>query len=126
MRANYSINEDGHLQNVTTFPVDNALPILELPNGFDLKRVPDYVLRNGILELDPLVITKSTEEQILELKQKLAETDYIAAKAVDAMMLSDSLTAMFSVLKGLRTEYAEVIALRKQWREQINQLESLG
>ena len=48
--------------------------------------------------------------QIKELKQKLAETDY----------------AIIKIAEGVATmeEYADVIAQRQVWREEINELES--
>lgn len=64
--------------------------------------------------------------QIAALKQKLVETDYIAAKAVDAMAAADSLTALLAALKSIRTEYADVLAQRAAWRKEINDLEEKG
>lgn len=126
MRVNYSIDSDGRLQSVTIYPLDTAKPTLELPEDFDLKSVRDYVLRGGALERDPFVAVPSAAEQIATLKRKLAETDYITAKAVDAMATADSLTALLSALKSIRTEYADVLAQRAAWRAEINKLEEQG
>ncbi len=56
---------------------------------------------------------KSDEEQtadrISELKQKLVETDYIAVKIAEGV--------------ATKEEYADVLAQRQAWREEINQLE---
>lgn len=52
---------------------------------------------------------KTKEEQIEELKQKLAETDYVCLKFVDGEIT--------------QAEYAETWKKRKQWREEINKLE---
>ena len=46
---------------------------------------------------------------ISELKQKLAETDYVCLKFVDGELT--------------QAEYAETWQKRKQWREEINKLE---
>ena len=50
------------------------------------------------------------EYQIEQLKQNLADTDYVAIKYAEGL-ISDE-------------EYAETKALRQQWREEINRLES--
>lgn len=49
------------------------------------------------------------EIQIDELKQKLSDTDYIACKIAEGSATAE--------------EYAEMIAQRKAWREEINKLE---
>ena len=126
MRVNFETDEEGRLQNVTIYPLDMEKPSLELPEDFDLKSVRDYVLSGGALKHDPFVAVPSVAEQIATLKRKLAETDYITAEVVDAMAAADSLTALLTVLKNIRTEYADVLAQRAAWRKEINQLESLG
>lgn len=126
MRVNFETDEAGRLQNVTIYPLDMEKPSLELPEDFDLKSIRDYVLSGGTLKHDPFVAVPSVAEQIAALKRKLAETDYITAKAVDAMTSADSLTALLAALKSIRAEYADVLAQRAAWRKEINQLESLG
>lgn len=126
MRVNFEADEAGRLQNVTIYPLDTAKPTLELPENFDLKNVRDYVLQGGALIREPYVPAPSAAEQIAALKQKLDETDYITAKAVDAMTAADSLTALLAALKSIRTEYADVLAQRAAWRKEINDLEEKG
>lgn len=126
MRVNYSIDENKRLQNVTSYPLDTAKPTLELSEDFDLKNIRDYVLQGGALIRDPYERTPSAAEQIAALKQKLSETDYIAAKAVDAMAAADSLTSLLAALKSIHTEYATVFAQRAEWRAEINKLEEQG
>lgn len=46
--------------------------------------------------------------QIAELKKKLADTDYIACKIAEGVATAD--------------EYAEMIAQRQAWRNEINEL----
>ena len=48
-------------------------------------------------------------ERIAELKDKLAETDYIACKIAEGV--------------ATKEEYAEVIEQRQIWREEINELQ---
>lgn len=49
------------------------------------------------------------ERKIAALKAKLAETDYIAVKLMEG--------------SATRAEYADLIAQRQKWREEINGLE---
>lgn len=126
MIVNYQTDEVGRLESVTLYPLDMEKPSLELPEDFDLKSVRDYVLSGGALKHDPFVAVPSVAEQIAALKQKLADTDYITAKAVDAMTAADSLTALLAALKSIRTEYADVFAQRATWRKEINDLEEKG
>ena len=126
MRANYETDEVGRLESVTLYPLDMDKPSLELPEDFDLKSVRDYVLSGDVLKHDPFVAVPSVTEQIATLKRKLDETDYITAKAVDEMAAADSLTALLAALKSIRTEYADVLAQRTEWRKEINDLEEKG
>lgn len=126
MIVTYQTDESGRLESVTLYPLDTTKPTLELPDDFDLNHVRDYVLNGGALERDPFVAVPSVAEQIATLKQKLDETDYITAKAVDAMTSADSLTALLAALKSIRTEYATVFAQRAEWRVEINKLEEQG
>ena len=126
MIVNYNTDESGRLQSITTYPLDETKPILEVSDDFDLQSVRDYVLIGGALKHDPFVAVPSVAEQIEALKRKLAETDYITAKAVDAMAAADSLTALLAALKSIRAEYADVLAQRAEWRAEINKLEEQG
>ena len=51
----------------------------------------------------------SDEDKIEELKQKLADTDYIACKIAEGVATAE--------------EYAEMISQRQAWRNEINELE---
>lgn len=126
MKVNFSTTKDGRLQNVTTLPLNESMPILELPDDFELGEIVNYVLRDGVLQLDPVEVIQTAEEKISDLKRNLAETDYITAKAVDAMAAADSLTALLTALKDIRTEYADVLVQRAAWRAEINELEAEG
>lgn len=123
MLVNYSIDENNRLQNVTSYPLDKTKPTIELPEDFDLKNIRDYILNGDTLKLDPFIAIPSIEEQIAVLKRKLADTDYITSKALDAITLADNLTSLLAALKSIRTEYADLIKQRQSWREEINNLE---
>lgn len=63
-------------------------------------------------------IVQSEEElkaiRISELKIKLSETDYIACKIAEALDYSEQ--------ADLKEKYADVIAKRRQWRAELNDL----
>ena len=54
-------------------------------------------------------VAEAKEARISELKAKLSETDYVAAKIAEGA--------------ATREEYAAVLADRQAWRDEINQLE---
>lgn len=60
----------------------------------------------------PEVHEPTVEEQIAELKQKLADTDYQAIKYAEGWITEE--------------EYAPIKAQRQEWRDAINALESGG
>ena len=68
-------------------------------------------INNEIVEVEvPDVVQEIPKEiQIEDLKQKLSETDYIACKIAEGVATTE--------------EYADVIAQRQAWREEINKLE---
>lgn len=73
-----------------------------------------YISENGIVrEMTAEEIANIHQvdnlTQISELKQKLAETDYIACKIAEGV--------------ATKEEYAEQIKQRQLWREEINRLE---
>lgn len=123
MIVNYQTDESGRLQSVTTYPLDEALPMFELPDDFDLKTIRDYIFVNG--EFLREVLPNLTDRRI-ELEQNLAQTDYIVAKAVESLLEADSLPSLLAALKSIRAEYADVLAQRAKWRAEINKLEEQG
>lgn len=112
MRVNFETDEAGRLQNVTTYPIDNERPILELPDDFNMQTVRDWIVKDGKLIHDVFVPQESSLERIVKLKRQLSETDYVVIKIAEGSATAE--------------EYADVIAQRKQWRKEINQLDSLG
>lgn len=54
-------------------------------------------------------------QQVAELKAKLSDTDYVVIKIAEATGEDAD---------ALREKYAKVIADRKEWRKQINELEN--
>ena len=64
---------------------------------------------NIVDETNKILKLEEKQKRIAELKQKLAETDYVCLKFVDGELT--------------QAEYAETWQKRKQWREEINKLE---
>lgn len=106
----YALNlgEDGRILS-TTF--DEFAPIEhprvgELPEG-DLY---EYKYVDGEFIHDPLPEIINNSARIAELKQNLADTDYIVIKIAEGAATWD--------------EYPEIKEQRQAWRDEINQLES--
>lgn len=68
--------------------------------------------REAMTEEEALALLEKyeKEDRVEELKRLLAETDYIAAKIAEGA--------------ATITEYAEMIAQRQAWREEINRLQA--
>lgn len=111
MYINFEIDENNRLLNVTTFPVDMSKPFLEVQEGFFTHPVNEYIYDEGMLKYSPLPDPEPTiADQVAQLKQKLAETDYVVIKIAEGA--------------ATKEEYADVIAQRVEWRERINELEN--
>ena len=70
---------------------------------------------DGTYTVREVVVVEPTEEEkararIAELKQLLADADYWTSKRIDGEYTEE--------------EWAEKVAIRKAWREEINQLEA--
>lgn len=75
-----------------------------------------YVLVDGVLSYEP-----TADYLVPQLKAKLAETDWVAAKIADVMA-----TGTEAEIAACRERYAQTLMERADWRTQINQLEQLG
>lgn len=64
------------------------------------------------------------EGRINELKGLLADTDYISAKVMDALICCKSAVELLAVLASFADEYRGKIKERQQWRNEINELEA--
>ena len=67
----------------------------------------------------PVFQVNENQKQIKVLKKKLYDTDYIVLKIAEAVADNDTAT-----VTALKTEYATELANRKEWRNQINELET--
>lgn len=100
------LNEEGRIVMWSREKLDGL--DVEFSNG-------EYIDANCVDGLEDFVIvdgeavySPSAEKQVAALKKKLVDTDYVAAKIAEGA--------------ATRDEYAELLALRQSWRDQINEL----
>lgn len=69
------------------------------------------------------VFVPYTPEQLAQIaRARLNATDYVAAKAVDALMGCTDAASVLDVLAAFRAEYADVLAERAELRRTVNEL----
>lgn len=89
----------------------------ELQDGYEIQEVEPV---NGERMFEVVKTAEPTKEEqaqfeIAELKQYLADTDYIANKLIEAVDDSE--------LNDLKEKYADVLKQRREARARINELE---
>lgn len=88
--------------------------------------VKHYKSDGSIVEEEQPDIVLSQEElnqnKILELKQKLYNTDYVANKLSEEIATS-FITGDNSSVIALRNKYFSILSDRDEWRTEINRLE---
>ena len=102
-------DEEGHYEVVKEYPnggVDVKW-IVDTP-AIEAKEVYDEY--ETILRYTPFAEKDLDQRKILELKQKLSETDYCIIKIMEGSSTTE--------------EYSDVISERKKWRQMINELEN--
>lgn len=125
MLVNYQTDDSGRLQSVTTYPVDEAQPTLDIPDEFDLSSIRNYIVQSAeLIFSEPPAPQLSVQEQIAALKRQLSDTDYIAAKAVDALLAADGISSIVAALSKIRSEYETLLAERQSWRQALAALEA--
>ena len=78
----------------------------------------DFRIVNGEAVYDP-----KPEKEIAGLKESLNKTDYVALKALDAIVVASDLSGLLSGLRTVRETYAQTFRDRAAWRERINEIE---
>ena len=119
MKRYIGIEEDGRIYAITDseeFKSDGDIEF-ELPDDFDFPHFMDYKIVNGELVYDKRPI--SPESEVMQLKSKLAETDYVIPKMMEAQLTGIALQA------EEQARYNDIIEQRKEWRARINELEPL-
>lgn len=61
--------------------------------------------------------------EIDSLKQLLTDTDYTVIKSLEQILYANSLVSLLKALKDGATQYREILANRKSWRERIQELQ---
>lgn len=75
--------------------------------------------REAVGEITVEDVEQSPEERLAELHRQLTVTDYIDNKIVEALM-TDGMEAA----QDVADEYADTLAQRQAWRDEINRLEA--
>ena len=106
------IQEQWHYETVKEYPnggkdVERVIDVVGQPYIAEHDEVEDILVYKPYTEQEIKVIENNN--RIIELKQKLAETDYKAIKYAEGELSVE--------------EYAETKAQRRAWREEINKLE---
>lgn len=103
-----AVEEQGHWETLKEYPNGGKDVdwVIDVP-GVEPKEAWDEY--EDILRFVPFSKKELAENKILELKQKLFDTDYNILKVVEGA--------------ATLTEMAEVITKRAQWRKEINELE---
>ena len=106
------IQEQWHYETVKEYPnggkdVEKVIDVVGQPYIAEHDEVEDILVYKPYSEQE--IKTIKNNNRIVELKQKLAETDYKAIKYAEGELSVE--------------EYAETKAQRKAWREEINKLE---
>lgn len=130
----FTINKDenGYILSISHTQHDDADIDLSL---LDMKYLNAYKWINSEVILDETKkaeiiaeeVKRNAEEEIMELKQKLSETDYIFTQEVEEISsLSNPVTFVADLIKILvsySTKYKDIISDRKAWRDRIKELE---
>ena len=114
------LDETGRIQSVTEkaeYAAPGAIEF-EFPEGFDLTRIDDFLIRDGRLVESPR--EPDSQQLIAEYKAKLSATDYMAVKLAEASVTGEELPS------EERERYIATIAQRREWRARINELEETG
>lgn len=112
------LNEEGRILSSTSneeYKSDDMIEF-DMPDDFDFTKQDDYLIVDGELVHD--LRQPDPEFQILDLKRKLSETDYAVIKVYETMVTGVPLPDEDA------ERYADLIVQRREWREQINQLEA--
>lgn len=112
-----TLDESGRICS-TTDREEWAVPgavIFDFPDNFDFSKQGDYILCNNELVYDP--VGPNLAEQIAELKQNLANTDYVVQKMTEAQL------GAIIIPEDDLNRYEQIMRQRQEWRDEINRLE---
>ena len=119
VKRNAYLDENGRIWGtaIPEYDDDPDLGVfIEFPDDFDFLIQHEYRYVDGRLIHDPF--PDPPETRIAKLKQQLADTDYVVVK------MSESSVTRVPLNEEDSSRYADIIEQRRQWREEINKLES--
>lgn len=102
------LSEDNRILFATfeEYATDDMPKVETLPDG----DISDYKYVDGVYVYEPLPKADDNSTRIAELKQMLADTDYIVIKIAEGVATWD--------------EYPGIKEQRQTWRDEINKLEA--
>ena len=111
-----------HLEEVESFPNGGKIVerIIDTPHRDAQAAWDEY---EEVLVYTPYTQQELVQMEIADLKEQLANTDYVACKAMDLAVNATGLVELLSAFTQIRTQYAQVLRDRESWRQRIRQLE---
>lgn len=109
----------GYLQEETIIkpdatPIDNVEKFAYYDDDYEtIQRYILYTKEDYINE---------KKQRVEELRQNLSDTDYIASKSMDKLLLCTTTEEMTEVTNYYREKYSDTIEQRQEWRDEINKL----
>lgn len=109
----------GYLQEETIIkqdatPIDNVEKFAYYDDDYEtIQRYILYTKEDYINE---------KKQKVEELHQNLSDTDYIASKSMDKLLLCTTPEEMAEVTNYYRDKYGDTIEQRQEWRDEINKL----
>jgi len=116
----YLAKKDGEVVHHTSLEALNEIDGIEKPDmtipdeEFEAAGCLARIIKGKIFigKTEEEKLAEGNAEKVIVLKRKLAETDYVAAKIAEG--------------SATKAEYAEIIAQRQAWRQEIGTLENSG
>ena len=106
-KLNYIVDENNILISYTEVPFDSTLPYIEVETSLSLNIGLDKVLDGKLISATEII---KKQNRIVELKDLLAQSDYLCLKFMDGALSEE--------------EYAPIRIQRQAYRDEINSLES--
>ncbi len=109
MKVNLQLDENNIIIGFSIIPFDEKLPILEVNDPYkEIQVGVDSFIDSKLIKGTP---KEDIYGKILELKKKLADTDYKLMKFMEGQLTEE--------------EYEPIKQQRQAWRNEINELEAL-
>lgn len=107
MKVNLILDENNLIKGFSIIPFDSTLPTIEVEDPYkDIQVNIDSFVDNKLVKGK---VKEDNFGKILELKKKLAESDYKLMKYMEGELTEE--------------EYTPIKQQRKEWRKEINELE---